>query len=181
MNDESGRRKTPLRIRLSPANQAYRFLITGPRAGFDVLLLAFVRQCRGCSERRVPSAAFTCGCSVETQYDAPATLIRRPGSSSTMYCITAFEPHRAHLPCSLSVATRKQSRHSNASGGCSVGLINVSAISTSCGSVTNSWKAFSWLQRIPIYFRGLGAYELNKPKVNGFTMKANCLFLQCES
>ena len=132
MNDKNGRRKTPLRIRLLHANQAYRFFGIGARAGFGVLLLAVVRQCRGCSEKRaVASAAFTCGCSVETKYGAPATLIRRPDFSSIMYGITAFESHRAHLPCSLSVSTRKQSRHSNASDGCSMGLINVSAISTS--------------------------------------------------
>jgi len=124
--------KAFLRARLFARNQAYLFLITGARAGLGVLLLAIVRQYRGCAEiGGAISSAFMHGCSAGTQYGAFPALIQRPAFSSTVYCITAFEPHREHLPCSLSVSTRKQSRHSNASDGCSMGLINVPAISTS--------------------------------------------------
>jgi hypothetical protein len=57
-----------LRTRFFYVNQAYLFLIAGARAGFGVLFLAIVRQCGGCSGiRRVLSAAFMCGCSLETQ------------------------------------------------------------------------------------------------------------------
>lgn len=127
------------------ANQAYLFLITGADAGFRVLLLAMVRQYWGCSEiRRLLSAAFTCICSATTRNGAFPALLQRPAFSRTMYGITAFELHRAHLPCSLSLSTRKQSRHSNASGGCSIGLINGWAISTSfrVGETTGKLSVF---------------------------------------
>jgi hypothetical protein len=59
------------------ATQAYLFLFTGTGSGFGVLLLAFVRQCRGCSEKReVLSAAFKSAGEVETQYGVSPILIQ---------------------------------------------------------------------------------------------------------
>jgi hypothetical protein len=102
-------------------------------------------------------------------------LIQRPAFSSTMYGITAFEPHRVHLPCSLSVSTRKQSRHSNASDGCLMGLINGSAISTSFQVGDKQLEGFPLVPANPyLFLRPWGLYDLNKPNVNGFTTSANC-------
>ena len=59
------------------AGQAYLFLFTGECACIGVLLLAFVRQCRGCSEKRgVLSAAFLSADEVETQYGVSPILIQ---------------------------------------------------------------------------------------------------------
>lgn len=114
------------------ANQADLLLMSGVGAGFGVLLFVIVRQRRRCSERRgVLSPAFMCSSSVETRNGAFPVLIPRPAFLSTICGITALESHREHLPCTLSLSTRKQSRHSNASDRCSIGLINGWAISTS--------------------------------------------------
>lgn len=157
------------------ANQAYLFLITGADAGFGALPLAIVRQSRGCSEMcGVPVLVLMCGCWLDTKYGPSATLTQRPAFSRSMYGITAFELHRAHLPCSLSLSTRKQSRHSNASGGCSIGLINGWAISTSfrVGETTGKLSVF---QRISIYFWGLGVLCVEQAQtLNGLTTLANC-------
>jgi len=141
-----------------------------------VLPLVIVRQYRGCWEiRGTLSSAFMHGCLEGTQYGASPTLIQRPAFSSTEYCITAFEPHREHLPCSLSVSTRKQSKHSNASDGCSMGLINVPAISTSFRVRRQSTGRLSIGSSESLATSvALGDYELNKPNVNGFTPAANC-------
>ena len=120
------------------------------------MFLASVRQCRGCSKtRRLLSPAFMCSCSTVTRNGAFPILIPRPAFLSIICGITALESHRAHLPCTLSSATRKQSRHSNASGGCSIGL-NGWAISTSFRVGDTTGKLSVGFQRISIYFGALG-------------------------
>lgn len=100
----------------SQEHHAQLFSTASARTG--ALRLVLVRARRGCSGTKVLFCSpFAYGSSVGTQYRASPTLIQRPTFSSTMNCITASEPHRGHLPCSLSVPTSEQSRHSNSSVG----------------------------------------------------------------
>src|SRR6476661_6215233 len=97
-------------------DQAHLFSTANARTG--ALRLTLVRERCGFSGMRTalgPPSSY--GSSLGTQNRTSLTLIQRPTFSSTINCITAFDPHRGHLPCSLSLVTIEQSRHSNSSDG----------------------------------------------------------------
>src|SRR5579859_7205340 len=100
----------------SIADQAHLFSTASARTG--ALRLALARERCGFSGMRTTlGPPFSYGRSLGTQNRTSLMLIQRPTFSSTMNCITAFDPHLGHLPCSLSLVTIEQSRHSNSSDG----------------------------------------------------------------
>jgi hypothetical protein len=114
-------------MRRQAKDQAALFLAAG--VGASVVIFALLLAYLGCSAAKaLPGAAFRyCGL-LGTQNRLSFTVTQRPIFSSIMNGNTAFESHLGHLPCTLSVPIRKQSRHSNSSEGWEIGLTQGTAI-----------------------------------------------------